>query len=80
MNISAKCNCCVCESVCRYKEIYQKGVESILSTPIRNYGPAGYADACGWLLKECPHIEVSIKCPHMITAEAMQKELIEVTK
>ena len=50
MNISAKCNCCVCEPVCKYKEIYKHGVENIF-----------------WKLKDCPHIEVSIKCPHMVT-------------
>ncbi len=64
MNLSAKCNCCVCEPVCKYKEIYQNGVESILNGHIsdqRKDGEIGF-----WKVRECPHIEVSIKCPHMI--------------
>ena len=61
MNLSTKCNCCVCEPVCKYKEIYQNGVQSILNTIIT-------ADKHGafWKLQDCPHIEVNIRCPHMI--------------
>ena len=61
MNLSAKCNCCVCEPVCKYKEVYQNGVQSILNMIIT-------ADEQGafWKMRECPHIEVSIRCPHMI--------------
>jgi|GEM_PF-1597532 len=68
MNISAKCNCCVAEPVCKYKEIYQNGVKSILETKINTL--------CGsfWELKNCPHIEVSIKCPYMITASKVGEE------
>lgn len=58
MNISAKCNCCVCEEVCKYKPIYEGGVKSILNTTIHSND--GF-----WILKDCPHIEVTIKCPHM---------------
>lgn len=29
MIISAKCNCCICEDVCKYKEEYQKEVNRI---------------------------------------------------
>ena len=29
MNLSEKCNCCVCEPVCKYKEVYQNGIEAI---------------------------------------------------
>ena len=59
MNLSTKCNCCVCESVCKYKSVYQGGVEKILNTTID--GENGRF----WRLKDCPHIEVSIRCPHM---------------
>ena len=62
MNISQKCNCCVCEPVCRWKEVYQNGVNAILETTI----PAMQNNSF-WQLKDCPHIEVSIKCPHMVT-------------
>ena len=62
MNLSAKCNCCVCEPVCKYKDVYQNGIDSILNAII----PAGYENRF-WILKDCPHIEVSIKCPHMVT-------------
>ena len=63
MNLSAKCNCCVCEPVCKYKDVYQKGIESILNVAV----PTGKGENGFWLVKDCPHIEVSIKCPHMIT-------------
>lgn len=62
MNLSAKCNCCVCEPVCKYKDVYQKGIESILNATIPSGNGPGF-----WKVKDCPHIEVSIKCPHMIT-------------
>lgn len=61
MNTSAKCNCCVCEKVCAYKQIYENGVKAILNTAIPNEG-CEY-----WELRNCPHIEVSIRCPHMVT-------------
>ncbi len=72
MNLSTKCNCCLCEPVCKYKEIYQNGVESILNATIsnqRNDGKTGF-----WKVKDCPHIEVSIKCPHMITQSAKRSD------
>ena len=63
MNLSTKCNCCVCEPVCKYKEVYQNGIEAILNTTIA-------ADEMSfWKLRDCPHIEVSIKCPHMVTKD-----------
>ena len=31
MNLSAKCSCCVCAPVCKYKEVYQNGIEAILN-------------------------------------------------
>lgn len=67
MNISAKCNCCTCESVCKYKSIYQNGIESILNTNIYT------EDGNFWALKNCPHIEVNIKCPHMVTGTTLRK-------
>ena len=60
MNLATKCNCCACNAVCKYKEIYQNGVESILKTTIQSNGD-GF-----WKLRDCPHIEVSIRCPHMV--------------
>ncbi len=66
MNLSAKCNCCVCEPVCKYKEVYKKGIEAILNATIPT--EKGESDEFSfWRVKDCPHIEVSIKCPHMIT-------------
>lgn len=71
MNISTKCNCCVCEPVCKYKDVYLKGVEAILNAtiPVDN-------DECGslsfWAVKDCPHIQVSIRCPHLITHSGSQ--------
>lgn len=66
MNISAKCNCCVCEPVCKFKIVYEKGIEAILNATIpleKNERD----EIRFWRVKDCPHIEVSIKCPHMIT-------------
>ena len=65
MNLSAKCNCCVCEPVCKYKEVYKNGIEVILDAiiPIENKESIEHSF---WKVKDCPHIEVSIKCPHMI--------------
>lgn len=34
MNLSTKCNCCACELVCKYKTVYEKGVEAILNATI----------------------------------------------
>ena len=61
MNLSEKCNCCVCEGVCKYKSIYQNGVEAILNTLIDGFNGGFHK------LKDCPYIEVSIRCPHMVT-------------
>lgn len=68
MNISTKCNCCVSEKVCKYKSLYEQGVKAILETVIPSDGD-GF-----WKLKECPHIEVSIKCPHMVTKSQTRKD------
>ena len=64
MNLSAKCSCCVCEPVCKYKEVYQNGIEAILNALIPNKREDGKIGV--WKVKDCPHIEVSIKCPYMI--------------
>ena len=61
MNLSAKCNCCVCEPVCKYKEVYQNGIDAILNATV------SYDNDSFCKVKDCPDIEVSIKCPHMIT-------------
>lgn len=66
MNLTAKCNCCVCEPVCKYKEVYEKGIEAIMNATISlNKDTDGTHHF--WRVKDCPHIEVSIKCSHMIT-------------
>ena len=70
MNLSVKCNCCVHEPVCKYKEVYQNGIEAILNATISyksEYGEMGLLK-----VKECPHIEVNIKCPHMVTQTTKQ--------
>ena len=65
MNLSAKCNSCVCESVCKYKDVYAKGVQAILNATISiGKENGGYKF---WEVKNCPHIKVSIQCPHMVT-------------
>lgn len=66
MNLSAKCNCCVCEPVCKFKSTYEKGIEAILNATISLEKSESNAFSF-WKVKDCPHIEVSIKCPHMIT-------------
>ena len=66
MNLSAKCNCCVCEPVCKYKNLYERGIEEILNATITTEESKNGTFSF-WRVKDCPHIEVSIKCPHMIT-------------
>lgn len=68
MNLISKCNCCLCEPVCKYKSVYQKGIDAILNTTI-----PGEANNSFWRLKDCPHIEVTIKCPHMVTPGAAKR-------
>lgn len=70
MNLSQKCNCCVCEPVCKWKAVYQNGVQRILDTSIDSENGNSF-----WKLRECPHIEVSIKCPHMVTRSDTVKGL-----
>ena len=65
MNLSAKCNCCVCEPVCKYKEVYQSGIEAILNATVPDKRDDN--NDSFWKVKDCPHIEVSIRCPHMVT-------------
>lgn len=72
MNLSAKCNCCVCEPVCKYKEVYQNGIEAILNAKITTE-KSEIGTVSFWEVKNCPHIEVSIKCPHMITNSLIMK-------
>lgn len=65
INRPTECNCCVCEPVCKYKEVYLNGIVAILNATVsikREDGKVGFMK-----VKDCPHIEVSIKCPHMIT-------------
>lgn len=63
-NIS-KCENCACSPVCKFKELYAKGVETVEKASI----PTGKTEnGYGmWMVKDCPHIEVSIKCPHIIS-------------
>lgn len=63
MNLASNCECCICEPVCKYKEVYQNGIEAILNTTIA-------ADEMSfWKVRECPHIEITIKCPHMVAKD-----------
>ena len=69
MNLSEKCNCCVCKPVYKYKDVYRNGIGAILNATVsikREDGKVGFMK-----VKDCPHIEVSIKCPHMITNSDM---------
>lgn len=68
MNLISECNCCLCEPVCKYKSVYQKGIDAILNTTV-----LGITDNSFWMIKDCPHIEVTIKCPHMVTPGASKR-------
>ena len=64
-----KCDCCVCDPVCKYKYVYQNGIGAILNATVsikREDGKVGFMK-----VKDCPHIEVIIKCPHMIENSVM---------
>ena len=74
MNASAKCNCCVCEPVCKYKDVYQNGIEAIMNAIIHT-GETENNGFTFWYVKDCPHIEVSIKCPHMIAKRERQDQI-----
>lgn len=67
MNISQKCNCCMAEDICKFKEIYKAGVEAVLDATIQTGQCIDNRGNSYWRLRECPHIEVSIRCPHMIS-------------
>ena len=71
MNLIEKCKCCVCEPVCRYKEVYKNSIEAILNVRVTHKREDGNVGV--WLVKDCPHIEVSIKCPHMVTKGGTRK-------
>ena len=72
MNLSAKCNCCVCEPVYKYKEVYQNGIEAILNATISNKREDGRVGF--WTVKDCPNIEMGIKCRNKITkSETIRK-------
>lgn len=76
MNLISKCNCCVCEPVCKYKTVYKKAVESILEATI----PAHKGESeefAFWKVKNCPHVDVSIKCPHMVMSADMKLRTVE---
>lgn len=60
MNLASNCECCVCEPVCKYKEVYQNGIEAILNTTISE-NEMSFCE-----LRDCQHIEITIKCPHMV--------------
>lgn len=66
MNLIAKCNCCVHENVCKFKSAYQDATNAVLNTTFNT------SDGYIHTVKNCPYIEVSIKCPHMVTATAQR--------
>lgn len=68
MNISSKCNCCICEPVCKFKETYQNGIEAILNATFStDTNLFSSTTSTITKVKDCRHIEVSIRCPHMVT-------------
>lgn len=49
-----KCHCCVCEPVCKYKEVYLNGIGAILNATVsikREDGKVGFMK-----VKDCPHM------------------------
>lgn len=58
MNTSAKCNCCVCEKVCAYKQIYENGVQAIFVLAGDNDEADCYRD-CIDLLDSIPAADVA---------------------
>lgn len=66
MNLIAKCNCCVHEKVCKFHFAYQSATAAVLNATFST------SDGYIYTLKDCPYIEVSIKCPNMVTASAQR--------
>jgi len=64
MNISTKCNCCIKEDVCKYKNDYEAAKKAILDTTWET-SRGGIAT-----LKGSQIISVSIKCDKMLPQSA----------
>lgn len=65
MITSAKCNCCQHEKVCGVKEEYSAACEAIKS--------AGYSTKSGYMFIGASPFDVSIRCPHIMTASMTRK-------
>ena len=66
MVISEKCNCCLHEAVCSFKDEYLKACTAIRT--------ATYGKNNGFMaIKDSP-ITVSIRCPHILTQGALRRD------
>ena len=68
INISTKCNCCIKEDVCKYKQEYEDAVESILNAGW-NSSDGGYFTQ----LRDSQIVSVSIKCNKILPHSATPK-------
>ena len=64
MIISQKCNCCMHEKICGFKSEYQSACEEIS----RMY----YANGDSAKALKTSDIDVSIKCPYIMTKSAVR--------
>jgi len=65
MIISTKCNCCIHESVCGFKQEYLAACEAIRKVT--------YAVGNGIAFVKDSGIDIGIKCPHMLTQSAARR-------
>lgn len=67
MVIAQKCNCCMAEKICKYKEVYEKAVLQIRDSYLSDFGGAQVRT------RESAFLDVSIKCPYMILPSTTSK-------
>ena len=66
MVLSEKCNCCIHEPVCKFKEEYLAACEAIKD--------ATYCTGTCVVIVKDSRVSVSIKCPNMMAHSATRRE------
>lgn len=61
------CEKCACESVCKYKHIFNKAIEQIMNNFIGENNQS-------YRVKDYPHIVVKFECPHFVSVRNQSVE------
>ena len=59
MSFVTDCKQCLCEPVCKYKNVFREQVKVIAEGTIPSEKEGGI-----WRVKDCPHIRVTVECPY----------------